>query len=183
MPTLSLSGYSATPDRALRREDGDTYHVCGVVANVMRPVRALREADGVTRLEPALALRRAQCRGAADHDQPLLVGPFEVVRADRLVGRQVVDAHPEQLRADVLAHARRSRQVVAGRFVAGRAAAVSQHRRLSATRSSTPAVTSWLRGGERDHHHAGEGDREAPRVRAERDSRQDRRRRPRATRG
>src|SRR5205085_12674398 len=115
---LVAVGVFGDADVALRREDRDAHRLFRGVAEVVRAVRAFREADGVAGLDLALAFGRAQRRPAGDDDQPFLVGPLEVVRADRLARRQVVDAHPEPLRADLLADARCGALLVARRLAA-----------------------------------------------------------------
>ena len=94
-PDLVAVRVDGDPELVLRREDGDPHRFAGCVPHVMCPRRPGREADDVARLEHPLAVGAAERRAARDDDQPLLVGPFEVVRADRLAGRQVVDGHAE----------------------------------------------------------------------------------------
>src|SRR4051794_2452480 len=83
------------PELVLRREDGDADRLGTAVADPVGPVGAGREADRVARPELPLALRRPDGHRPGQHDRPLLVGPLEVVRADRLAGRQLIDRHAE----------------------------------------------------------------------------------------
>src|SRR5580704_15921792 len=59
----------------------------GVVARVVHPVRSLRthrEADDIARLQHPFTGRRPNRRRSGNHDQPLLITPVEVIRANRL---------------------------------------------------------------------------------------------------
>src|SRR6476619_2580797 len=66
----------------------------------MCPGGAGREEDEIPRLELLLAAGMPKGRRARDDQEPLLVGIFVVVRADRLSGRQLVDAEPGASRAE-----------------------------------------------------------------------------------
>ena len=74
------------------------------VGHLVRAGRAGREAHGVARLqlflELTVAVGAAQRRPAAQHQQPLLRPELEVVRADALAGREVVDAAADPRGAD-----------------------------------------------------------------------------------
>src|SRR5438309_84353 len=66
------------PELVLRREQGDADELVRVVARVVRAVGPGGETHGVAGVERALTLGRAKCGPPGEHDQPLLVGPFEV---------------------------------------------------------------------------------------------------------
>ena len=74
------------------------------VGHLVRAGGAGREAHGVARLqlflELAVAVGAAQRRPAAQHEQPLLGAELEVVGADALAGREVVDAAADPGGAD-----------------------------------------------------------------------------------
>src|SRR5437868_12040781 len=50
-----------------------------------------------------ISRRRAKYRRAGEDEEPLLVGPLEVIRADRLAGRQLVNRHAHPRGSDPLA--------------------------------------------------------------------------------
>src|SRR5262249_42549756 len=75
----------------------------GVVARVVGPVRAVRtyrEADDIARFPRLFAVRRPTRWRPGNDDQPLLVAPVEVIRANRLSRRQVIDGHREARRSE-----------------------------------------------------------------------------------
>jgi hypothetical protein len=92
---LVAVGVLRDPEFVLGGEDRHPHRLLAFVAYVVRPVGAGREADDIAGFEQLLAFRGAESRSACDRDQPLFVGPLEVVRADRLAGWQVIDAHTD----------------------------------------------------------------------------------------
>src|SRR5205085_4524668 len=62
-----------------------------------------READDVAGREPLRAARATEGRAALEDDQPLLVAVLEVVRADALPGRELVERAADQPGADPVA--------------------------------------------------------------------------------
>ena len=87
-----------------RGEHEDAHRLVAGVGHLVRAGRAGREADRVARLqhllELAVAVGAPQRRPPREHEQPLLRAELEVVRADALARRQVVDAAADALRAD-----------------------------------------------------------------------------------
>src|SRR5215207_8438887 len=71
------------------------------VPHVVGTVGAHGEAHGVAGIELVLAFGRANRGPTLEDDQPLLIGPFEMVWADRLARRQIVDTHAQPRRAEL----------------------------------------------------------------------------------
>src|SRR5262249_24508706 len=74
--------------------------LAGLVRHLVRARLARRKEGAVPRLEPALALGRAQGGPADEHDQPLLFGVLVVIGADAQPGCELVHREAELLTAD-----------------------------------------------------------------------------------
>src|SRR5436190_117648 len=133
-----------------------------VVEQLVGALGALGEEDDVVGREPLGALRRAQRRRAGEHERPLLLAVLVVVRAQRLAGRQLIDAGPGVLRPQALAEAAHARAEALG--VLGVVAEVrvgdadAPHGRIVSRRDhALPAVAADVAAAVvgRDHHAVG----------------------------
>jgi hypothetical protein len=78
-------------------------HLLGRVVDLVGAAGPELEADRLALVEHPLAVRRAQGRPPAQHDHHLLVGVVEVVRVGRLSRRQLPEADPDRLAAELVA--------------------------------------------------------------------------------
>jgi hypothetical protein len=129
--------------------DGDEGHILlGVVAQLVCALLAEREAHGLALAQLARALRRAQRRAPAQHQDQLLVGVVEVVRVGGLAGRQLPEAAADQLGPEVVSDAGAAALEAGGALVRLEVGLVDVgHRRVLAHGDSTtlkkPSSLVW----------------------------------------
>src|SRR5437764_485899 len=101
-PDADLVAVRVDGDRrlVLRRDHQHPDGLLGQVRDLVRAAGAGREADDVAGDEPLGAARAAERRPALQHDQPLLVPVLEVVGADALPRRKLVERAADQPGAD-----------------------------------------------------------------------------------
>src|SRR5581483_1960389 len=94
-PDLVAVGVFDDAELVRVRAEGDTGGLLARVGDAMRAGGTGGKAHDVAGFERPFALGSPERGRPGDDDQPLLVAPVEVIGADRLPRRQLVDRHPE----------------------------------------------------------------------------------------
>src|SRR5581483_6367107 len=105
---LVAVGVLDDPELVPVRKEGDADGLVAGVVYAVRAGRPYREAHDIARFQSRFAFRSPKRRRSSNDDQPLLVAPVEVVRANRLARRELVDRHPDPGRTKHRPELRRS---------------------------------------------------------------------------